>query len=530
MLLGVPVLLARQSTGLPAVTLDLALARFWSVPAGAPVAEAAAAVLAASDDFDTLYTRLRAGRSYRNGLIGDRSTSPLSFAPAAVISRARRNTLGLWHPYLIVVPRTYDPAHRYPVRVYLQGDTTRLASSAESGVRWLNYGTLAREDAIVVFPGAWNGLPWWGYHQVEHMHALLDELKRTYNVDENRVYLLGSSDGGTAIYYHAMVSTTSWAAFLPFNADPTLLTFPEVHLDAQLHATNLSNKPLFVVHGERDLINPVAGARAWLDLFERAGAVSTLRVQEGFGHETRWWDAEQPAIDAFIAEHPRDPLPDRLTWETSSTERFNRASWVIIDELGMAAGETAPETPNVVGPLPPGFGVGLWADGPEGLTASMLQPGSVAAEYGLHDGDVVRAIEGVPVRTFEQLLGMLQSYAGKAVQVEVLRADLPLTRFISLPAVPEGPGPAFRREAPSGRLDVERQGNTVTVRTRGVRRFTLLLSPDEFDLSQPIVVVANGVEVFRHVVAPSAEALLEWAARDHDRTMLFGAELEVALP
>ena len=87
----------------------------------------------------------------------------------------------------------------------------------------------------------------------------------------------------------------------------------------------------------------------------------------------------------------------------------------------------------------------------------------------------------------------------------------------------------FARTRPSGRVDLTRRGNRVDMRTRGVAELTLLLSPDAFDFSQPIVVSANGRIVFDRQVEPSLATLLKWAARDNDRTMLFAAELHVVV-
>ena len=74
------------------------------------------------------------------------------------------------------------------------------------------------------------------------------------------------------------------------------------------------------------------------------------------------------------------------------------------------------------------------------------------------------------------------------------------------------------------------QWGIIKVRTRGVRKYTLLLSPDEFDFSKPVKVITNGATSFEGTVAPSAETLLKWAAQDNDRTMLFGYQLSVELP
>ena len=87
----------------------------------------------------------------------------------------------------------------------------------------------------------------------------------------------------------------------------------------------------------------------------------------------------------------------------------------------------------------------------------------------------------------------------------------------------------FSRPKPQGRVDLVRNGNTVEATTKGVAAFTLLLSPDKFDFDQPVKVVANGRMVFNGRVERSLKTLMKWAARDNDRTMLYGAEVKVNL-
>jgi hypothetical protein len=44
-----------------------------------------------------------------------------------------------------------------------------------------------------------------------------------------------------------------------------------------------------------------------------------------------------------VADHPRDPHPDRLTWETASFDH-NRAHWLVIDQLGSRPDEATSMT------------------------------------------------------------------------------------------------------------------------------------------------------------------------------------------
>ena len=80
----------------------------------------------------------------------------------------------------------------------------------------------------------------------------------------------------------------------------------------------------------------------------------------------------------------------------------------------------------------------------------------------------------------------------------------------------------------SGRVDVTRDGNTFDAKVRDVAAFTLLLSPDAVDFSKPVTVTVNGNPAFSSTVKKDPATLLRWAARDNDRTALYGAELRIA--
>ncbi|MFM8535321.1 MAG: prolyl oligopeptidase family serine peptidase [Acidimicrobiia bacterium] len=82
----------------------------------------------------------------------------------------------------------------------------------------------------------------------------------------------------------------------------------------------------------------------------------------------------------------------------------------------------------------------------------------------------------------------------------------------------------------SGRVDVRRNGNTFDAVVRNVASFTLLLSPDVIDVSKPVVVTVNGKQVHGGAVKKDPATLMRWAARDNDRTMLYGAELTIRVP
>ena len=181
---------------------------------------------------------------------------------------------------------------------------------------------------------------------MENLTGITDALKRSYNVDENGLYLFGVSDVGTGAYFFAFRNPTPWAGFLPFIAHPAVLTSPHVDVDGDTHLVNLTNSPLFIANAEDDRLYPVASMEPFLTLFESAGVEYVFRRQEG-GHSVQWWPREAAAIEDFIIEHPRNPLPDALAWETERADTYNRIWWLQINALGATDQDTTFVDPDV---------------------------------------------------------------------------------------------------------------------------------------------------------------------------------------
>ena len=109
-------------------------------------------------------------------------------------------------------------------------------------------------------------------------------------------------------------------------------------------------------------------------------------------------------------------------------------------------------------------------------------------------------------------------------------SDVALDDVNSFSPVPVMERTLFDRDKPSGRVDAVRRGNSFEVSTRGVQAFTLLLSPAVVDFGKPVRVIVNGKTVHEGAVTTDMATLLRWAARDMDKTMLYGAELQVMVP
>lgn len=491
--------------------VDEAFAAFWAAPGATEAATAARAIATSGVDFDTAFARLKAGRPYKTDV------------PRGV-QRLVRKSGGTDFPYSLDVPATYDPKTRYQVRVQLHGGVGRPEPGGRGDG---SIGALAGVEQIYVLPQAWAGAEWWAAAQDENLPAILDHVKRTYNVDENRVVLSGVSDGGTGAFYVAMRDTTPYASFLPLNGFILVLRNGDLGISGALFPHNLTNKPFFSVNGGRDPLYPAARVEPIMAGFARGGLTHVYMPQLEAGHNTSWWPTVKDDFETFVREHPRVPHPARLTWQTDSATSRNRAHWLVIDRLAPARqGDPLPDINDVVSGTDPSFGTRT-----AGMKVTHVVTGSNADGMGLVAGDVVRAINGRELPQGLDLEDFLGIYsAGEPLRLTVDRDGTNVElRGNYAPTPMPRVSPLFVSRVAGGRVDLVREGNTIRATTRGVAAFTLLLSPEVVDFSRPVTVVADGRTVFEGRVQTRLDTLLTWAARDDDRTMLYGAALPIAL-
>jgi len=424
--------------GLPAV--DAAFQRFWAAHSPAEAARLADQVVKSGVTFDDAFARLKRGRTYTTQKTG-------------IVMASYRPEKGAEHFYAVNVPASYDPAKSYQVRFQLHGGVGGRDTNQPRGNG--DIGALAgppTADQFYVLPYAWSTAPWWSEDQVQSLATIVDLLKRTYNVDENRVIVSGVSDGGSGAYYLAMRDTTPYASFTPLNGFIMVIANSEID-DGRSYPNNLLNKPMFVVNGGRDRLYPTAMTEPFVLHFKASGADISYHPQPEAGHNTAWWPDLRDIYEMFVADHPRLAHPEKLTWETTGLTH-TRAHWLVVDEVGTT------------------------------------QDDARAAQK-------MKDVNAIADRD----------------ELARLNVSAPIT--------------IFDRRRPSGRIDAVRKGNTITATARGVAGFTLLLSSDVFDFSQPIKVIVNDRVLYEGRVERNLGTLLRWAARDNDRTMLYGAELRI---
>ena len=238
---------------------------------------------------------------------------------------------GVERPWVLFVPSTYEPTIPTPLLVILHGGVSRtnLIEDPESWVEKNPFTKFADDnDWLALYPLGQEGATWWDEVGMGNIRNLIREVKTHYNVDDDRVWMGGFSDGASAAFLHAMVAPTDYAAFVALNGH---LGVGSLDGNLMTYAPNFVNTPVYAVTTDRDRLYPSRKMRLLIDMARSAGADMLYREHEG-EHEFSYADEELPLIARFLERHPRDPFPTEIVWETAEA-RFGQCRWFAIDRV-----------------------------------------------------------------------------------------------------------------------------------------------------------------------------------------------------
>jgi pimeloyl-ACP methyl ester carboxylesterase len=129
---------------------------------------------------------------------------------------------------------------------------------------------------------------------------VLDMIRKEFNVDENRTYLMGHSMGGAGSIYLGVKYASIWAAVgaeAPATA-PAGLTPDNYSLEPA------KNIPMIIVQGDMDTLVPVAGTRLWIEKMKDM-KMTYQYVEVPGGDHGSVLTSGAPDIFAFLAKHTK---------------------------------------------------------------------------------------------------------------------------------------------------------------------------------------------------------------------------------
>jgi predicted esterase len=435
---------------------------------------------------------------------------------------------GVERPWVLLVPEGIDPAKPAPLLVMLHGGVHRpdlVEKPLESAERKLLTATCRERGWLAIYPFGQIGAAWWDDVGMANIENLIRTVKREHNVDDDRVAMVGFSDGGSAGFLHAMVKPTDYSAFLALNGH---MGVGSIDANRDTYARNFASTPVFATTTFDDELYPSARMRKTIAMARRAGGRISYHERAG-RHNGDDLRPLVPDMAEFLVRHPRDPFPSRIVWETT-TKQFGRCRWLHVTDVRIEP-KAAWHTDHNVALIDDRVSIGfnLAPHEGDGLKVGGVVDLTFAKMYGLKEGDLVIGMNGQEVKKIEDLnAAKAKVKRGDPVDLTVLRDGKEITISGNLPEISRYL--IFQRRNLSGMVRADYAANTFTIDTSCVGAFRLLVYGEMVNLDEPVTVMVNGRQVHSAKVKPDVRFLLASFLADRDRKALPVAELECRVP
>ncbi len=496
--------------------LDALMEKFFAAEGGDEVKSAIKAIMAGGFKAADIEKKLEKGREYSDD------------APTGWKVYQNKCTDGRSRNYHLYIPEDYDPKKKYPVFYDLHGGVSGGPFSIQRITpRRTLWGPIAKKNSyIFLIPHGDGQAIWWSKLGTDNIIEQLDYVKRNYNVDENKVFLTGFSDGSSGCYWVSLHRPTYFAGLIPLSGAIGV----SKHGPYQCYPRNMLNRPLHATNGGQDGLYPSKGVKPTINILKKFGVDIDWTDYPDAGHDMSYFKVEKPRVVRFMKKTVRDPNRKHVVLETASLD-VGRCDWVRIDEIKDVGNNEKFKDFNLWS-SPGRVRVGVVIDqqfaGP-GVRINQVQSGSVAAKMGIQSGDVITEIDGGKIADFSALRAVLgKKTYGDKIKIKIKRGNRSKNMKGRFPKFKKEK--YFRRTKPSGIVDATVKGNTVTVKVKNVAKYTLFIRRGMFNLDAPIVVRTNGGETFNAKVQPDVEFMLKQAAQDNDRAMVYISKIEIKVP
>jgi predicted esterase len=192
-------------------------------------------------------------------------------------------------PFIVDLPPLYDAGLPAPLVVFLHDtdeDFSSLFPRQEKGPTYIAVRTHGRGRM-----GGYVGLA------ARDVVQVIEYMTNFFAVDADRIYLVGNGMGGYGVWHLSVMWPQLFAACVPLNG-----------YSADLTLANVRNLPLWIMHGEKDLVVPVEFSRA-AAAFLQARAYPALYTElRDVGYRLQS-SAENLRVFDWLVNQRRDAVP-----------------------------------------------------------------------------------------------------------------------------------------------------------------------------------------------------------------------------
>ncbi|MHC4450841.1 MAG: hypothetical protein ACYS0E_12015 [Planctomycetota bacterium] len=337
--------------------------------------------------------------------------------------------------FTVYVPQGYtaDDKQRIPVLMYLHhhagGTIDSGASKADIGLRKFD-DLCEKYNVLFVAPYTGKGAEWWTEGGVQLIQWTLEKVKSMYNIDEDKVGLIGPLDAADAVWYVAQRMPGTWNVLMPLSGDPyeaTAIVRP-IYLGTIDRMDILMGVPgkLRTRFGDKD----VHGYLDWLRPHFDKRLRLTLSIQMGANSDAHYLDLiRDQAMNFLVTDvHKRKALANEVDVETDGPDGL-RSLWLSAKgydaDVKPPRARKFPSTRLVWTPpkaKEPQKKLGINLDKRDWPIGQVITRTSLGAERAkINNGDVLLEVNGTPIHKDTKVLDLIKDLKWND-EVEVLLA------------------------------------------------------------------------------------------------------------
>jgi predicted peptidase len=258
------------------------------------------------------------GRGARRGRPGDpiarRGRGAIGSLDGVEVRSYHFEETGELLEYAVFVSSKVKKGTKSPLVIALHGRGVRPTTI----MRFLT-GPAERGGYIVAAPMGYNERGWYGEYESDRstppqlreysekdLMNVLAFMRAEFDIDEKRIYIMGSSMGGAGALYLAVKHPNLWAA-VGAGAPPIRRSSETI-----VNFAAIRHLPVILVHGDRDALVTVEVSRRLASLMKELGMTYEYREIPGGSHPNAI-DMGAPWMFSFFEQHRKAALPTDTT-------------------------------------------------------------------------------------------------------------------------------------------------------------------------------------------------------------------------
>jgi predicted esterase len=434
-------------------------------------------------------------------------------------------------PFYYYLPSGYESGKKTPLLIYLHGGVSRSEFLEEYGERLQDNPFLlaaAARNWISLFPLGNFHTAWWTETGINNIKYQIRFLKEYYNIDDDRIFLTGFSDGGSAAFHFSLLSPEDFAAFYPLSGN---MLVGSAVTGIPVYPRNMSNRYLRAVNTDLDGLYPAEKMRLMIATAQEMDANIFYQEYHGIGHTYEYQETDLPLMFSDMEKQVRNVFQPAVQWEANSIS-WGRCDWLQIVELDTL--QTKQEWHKQQTLLLPEdrilFGF-IEDDSYEeyGVRIGSVNEDSVVDEMGLMTGDIIIAMDGDFTETIEELITVRDNKKRgdsftltikRGAEEYILPGQFPPITYQEL----------FAYEEKSGAVRGVFRANSFILETSLVAAIAVYIHPGMINLDLPVKVIINGEELFNDMVDIDREFLTENFRKNRDRSALWVNKIIIDVP